>query len=91
MDFMHVLNKFCLRTEYFVCVPNIIRVQNPFLHLNEDTYTTILHVYKRCAPIKNVLYIKFVYAYQIFYMSIKCCVLIQWSVVICVYHILLTY
>ena len=30
MDFVHVLNNFYSRTDYFVCIPNIIRVQNPF-------------------------------------------------------------
>ena len=96
MGFVRVLNNF-IRIQPILYVYQIVYTYKTIFYmlksvLYEDTYTTILHVYKMCVPIKNVLYMytKFVYAYQMFCTSTKCCVLIQGSV-ICIHHILFAY
>ena len=101
MGFVHVLNNF-FRVQNILYVYQILYAYKTLFYmqkcvLNENTYTTILHMYKTCVPIKNVLSMcrKFVYAYQIFCMSTKCCVLIQPSVIcvlnaLCVYKIVCT-
>ena len=93
MGFVRVLKNF-VRVQNILYVYQIVYVCKTIFYmlksiLYEDTCTTILHVYKMCVPITNVLYMytKFVYAYEMFCTSTKCCVLIQGSV-ICVHHIL---
>ena len=83
MGFVRVLNNF-VRVQNILYVYQIEYSYKTIFYtlksvLYEDTYTTILHVYKMCVPIKNVLYMytKFVYAYEMFCMSAKYCVLIQ--------------
>ena len=96
MGFVRELSNF-VRVQNIVFVYQIVYAYKTIFYmlksvLYEDTYTTILHVYKMCVPNKNVLYMytQFVYAYEMFCMSTKCCVLIQGSV-ICVHHILFAY
>ena len=53
MGFVHILNNF-FRVHIILYMYQILYAyKTPFLHvkgvLNEDTYTTILHVYKRCS------------------------------------------
>ena len=46
--------QFLSRTEYCVCVPNIIRVQNPFLHVKGCFERGHVHVHNHIACVQKV-------------------------------------